>query len=130
MNRLNIAATIILLVLDFIWIGAYMKPRYGKMVTNIQGNPMTTNSKYAVVAYTLMILGLNIFVLPNIRKGHELEDSLKYGFGFGVVVYGVYAFTAAAIFRDWSLQLSIADTIWGGMVYFLASYLSTKIILN
>jgi hypothetical protein len=27
-----------------------------------------------------MVVGLNVFVLPNIRKGYELEDSLKYGF--------------------------------------------------
>ena len=33
----------------------------------------------------VMVAGLNLFVLPNIRVGHELVDSLMYGASFGVM---------------------------------------------
>ncbi len=98
------------------------------MIPTIQRKPMKANLGYAAVAYALMVLGLNLFVLPNVRKGYELEDSLKYGFTFGVVVYGIFNFTNATVLEDWDLQLALIDIAWGGTVYFLASYLATKFV--
>ena len=122
MYRKHIIATLVLLVLDFVWIWKFMGARYSEMVPNIQcGAPMSVRTQYAALSYLLMVVGLNLFVLPRIRKGSELPDSLLYGFGFGIVLYGVYDFTAAAILRDWDIQLATADILWGGTVYFLAA---------
>ena len=66
-----------------------------KMVPQIQNSEMKVNLLYAVLSY-LMILGLFIFVLPNV---YIVQDSKKikntflrsalYGGIFGIVLYGV-----------------------------------------
>lgn len=124
-TKQRVISTVILLLADFAWLGLYMNNQYGTLVRTIQGENMKANPVFAVLAYLLMIVGLNVFVLPNIRKGHELEDSLKYGMTFGIVLYGVYDFTAGAVFSKWDKKLAVIDVLWGGFVYFLASYLGS-----
>lgn len=121
----SIIATIVLLLADFLWISLYMGKQYQAQVRSIQGTAMKTNPVFIVLAYILMVVGLNVFVLPNIRKGHELEDSLKYGLTFGIVLYGVYDFTSGAVLSKWNKKLAIIDVLWGGFVYFIASYLGS-----
>ena len=75
-----------------------------------------------------MIIGLNFFVIPNINKDNLFNDSLKYGFLFGIVLFGVYDFTAGAVLKNWNLKLAILDILWGGTVYFLATFLTFKIL--
>ena len=120
----RLISTATLLILDFLWIGLYMGSRYSKMIKNIQGTPMKTNWFYAVIAYTLMVIGLNHFVLPNINvKNVTIKDCLSYGFMFGLVVYGVYDFTIGAVLKKWSMSLAIIDVLWGGFVYFMSCYI-------
>lgn len=125
--KINTIATITLLLLDFLWIGLFMGNQYQKQITSIQKSKMKTKPLFAVMAYLLMIIGLNLFVLPNIRKGKELEDSLTYGFTFGIVLYGVYDFTAGAVFEKWDTKLAFIDIAWGGFVYFISAYLGSII---
>ena len=127
MNKL-IVSSILLLVLDFIWIGGYMGGEYKKMIRKIQGSDMQVNIIYAILSYILMIIGLNFFVIPNINKDNLFNDSLKYGFLFGIVLFGVYDFTAGAVLKNWNLKLAILDILWGGTVYFLATFLTFKIL--
>ena len=63
----RLISTATLLILDFLWIGLYMGSRYSTMIKKIQGTPMKTNWLYAIISYTLMVIGLNYFVLPNIN---------------------------------------------------------------
>lgn len=117
----------ILLIADFLWISLYMGNQYKVMIRSIQGSDIEPKSLFIILAYLLMIIGLIVFVLPNIRKNHELEDSIKYGFVFGIVLYGVYDFTAGAVISKWDTKLTIIDILWGGIVFFMASYFATKI---
>tara|TARA_B100000963_G_C22320815_1_gene534304 strand:- start:190 stop:582 length:393 start_codon:yes stop_codon:yes gene_type:complete len=122
--KYRVVSSLILLVLDFMWLGGFMAPRYSVMIKNIQGSPMKANMLYAVFAYLLMIVGLQQFVLPNLDfKNITVKDCLKYGFVFGLVVYGVYDFTAGAVIKNWDMNLAFVDVLWGGTVYFLSCYL-------
>ena len=122
-----ILSTIILLILDFAWLKFYMNKKYQKQVIDVQGDKMKLNVPSAIASYTLMVIGLNVFVLPNIRPTHALMDSLKYGFLFGLVLYGVYDFTAGAVFKKWDMKLAIVDMLWGGFVYFIVALFSSKL---
>mgnify|MGYP001330335563 CR=1 FL=1 len=119
----NIIASIILTVIDIIWIKIYMKKKYEKLVKKIQKNNMKSNIFSAIAAYILMLVGLNLFVLPKIEDGNEFKTSILYGFSFGIIVYGVYDFTNGVIFKDWDFKLAFIDILWGGFVYFLSSFL-------
>ena len=126
MSKVNIISTIILLVLDIIWITTYMGKRYQGQIFDIQGSKMKPKPIQAFLSYILMVIGLNVFVLPNIRKGCELQDSLKYGLTFGIVLYGVYDFTAGAVLNKWNTKLAVIDIVWGGFVYFISTYIGSK----
>lgn len=119
----RITSSLILLILDFLWLGTYMGKKYSIMIPRIQGSKMEINMISAFFSYFLMIVGLNVFVLPNLDiKNITIKDCLKYGFLFGVVVYGVYDLTAGAVLKNWDMKLGLIDILWGGIVYFLACY--------
>lgn len=127
MNKIVIS-TILLLVLDIIWIGGFMGGQYEGMIKKIQGSKMTVNLLYAVLTYILMIIGLQFFVISNVKEENMLMDSLKYGFLYGMILYGVYGLTAAAVIKDWDILVTVYDIIWGGTVYFLTAYLTFVIL--
>ena len=116
-----IIISIIMLIIDIFWIYLYMGNKYNILIENIQKSPMVPRFIYAIFAYVFMILGLNIFVLPNLKKTEKIYSSFKYGFLFGVILYGVYDFTAAAVLKDWSIILSLIDILWGGFLFFILS---------
>ena len=110
----EIIAIAILLILDGIWISAVMGKYYNTMIKKIQGSEMTVNKVCVVLAYSLMVAGLLLFVLPNTKdKKSLLRDSLIYGGLFGIILYGVYDFTAGAVFKDWDMKVAILDVAWG-----------------
>ncbi len=120
----RLISTTTLLILDLLWITLFMGSRYKKMIKAIQGSSMTTNMFYAFIAYTLMVIGLNHFVLPRIDvKNVTIKDCLSSGFMFGLVVYGVYDFTIGALVKKWDMQLGVIDVLWGGFVYFISCYI-------
>jgi uncharacterized membrane protein len=108
-----IIPNITLVILDFIWLGLYMANRYKDMVMDLQGEEMQVRFPSAFLAYTLMAIGLSLFVIPNIRSGTILQDSLLYGMTFGVIVYGIYDLTAHAVLKKWDPELAVYDVIWG-----------------
>lgn len=120
----NIIATLILLVLDFLWIKLFIGNLFGNMVKEIQGSPIKLNNTYAFLAYFLMVVGLNHFVLPKINlKNITAKDCFINAFVFGIILYGVFDFTSAAIFNKWNSKTLTYDILWGGTVYFLSCYL-------
>ena len=120
----EIIASITLLVVDLIWLSLFMKPRYSKMIQSIQGSPMVAKLLPAVLSYCCLVIGLIYFVLPNFKdKPFSVKNCLRYAFLFGIVVYGVYDFTAAAVLDKWNMPLAIIDTIWGGVLYFISCYI-------
>jgi len=123
-----IIASLLLLILDILWISLFMKKKYNSQIYTIQNKPLKTKSLlFPIIAYILMLVGLNLFVIPNISDDNILLDSLKYGFVFGLVLYGVYDFTNLSIFEDWNLSLSIIDVLWGGFVFFISGFLAVYI---
>ena len=73
------------------------------------------------------VIGLNIFVLPKINEKKILIDSIKFGFTYGIILYGVYDFTSASLLKKWNIKLALIDTFWGGIVYFLTCFFTIKI---
>ena len=119
----RVLSTLTLLILDGLWINFYMKDKYNKMIKNIQNSDIQVNKVFAVASYTLMVVGLNLFVLPRLDVNNiNIKDCLLYGFTFGIILYGVYDFTIAAVLKKWDIDLAYIDVLWGGFVYFAASY--------
>lgn len=129
MIKRAVIAIILLLIFDFIWITLNYS-RYNTLVSNVQGSKMNTKIVSAILAYTLMIIGLIYIVFPLVDKDtsqNKLLKALKYGGLFGLVVYGIYNFTNYAIFDNYSLSIGLTDTLWGTFVYFIVTYIALYI---
>jgi uncharacterized membrane protein len=119
----RIISGLVLILLDYLWLSKFMVSKYKVMIKNIQGSRIKVNFIFIILTYFLMLMGLNLFVLPNINpKTINIYDSLRYGFLFGIVIFGIYDFTAASVFNNWDISLAIYDILWGGTLYFISSY--------
>lgn len=124
--KTKIIAIIFILIADAIWLTS-MKPRYDALVKNIQGSSIESRLIPAILAYILMIIGLIYIIFENVKKdtsNNILLISFKYGFIFGLVVYGIFNSTNLAIFKGYSWSMAIIDTLWGSLLFFSATYIS------
>ena len=119
----RIGASVILLVLDLVWLKLFMGGKYTRLIADIQRSPMVVNRTYAILAYVVLVFGLNYFVLRNINpRDITIQWCLHNAFVFGMVVYGVYDFTCGAIFNQWDSKLAVIDVLWGGLLFAISAY--------
>jgi len=120
---------VIFFLVDIVWLGVISKKLYKEYL----GHLMAPNVNWAaaLVFYFLFIAGLVFFVImPAIEKG-DLMYAITVGAFFGLITYGTYDLTNLATLRDWPLNITIIDLIWGtflnaatsGITYFVATSL-------
>jgi len=117
-----VLSSVLFLAIDAIYL-TRMSNFFNKLVKNIQGSKLKFNALGAVICYIFLILGLNYFILS--RNKSPFEASL-----FGLVIYGVYESTNYAIFDKWNLEALMLDTIWGGILFYLTTFLTYKLNKN
>ena len=106
---------ILLIIIDIMFIIHYMKNEYEIMISRISKKKLRVNKKYLFFCYILMLLGLYIFVLPNVI---DFTSCFQYGFMFGFILYGVYDGVCASIFgEEWNKSLMVKDILWGSFLY-------------
>ena len=127
LNNKVLVSSILLLVIDLVWLKFYMTDKYKVMIQNIQNSKLKVDYVSAILSYFTLCFALNYFVIPFVKTNDN--RLITHSFMFGLVVYGVYDFTCGAIFTKWDKQLMIIDTLWGGILYMLTNYL-TNIIYN
>jgi uncharacterized membrane protein len=92
---------------------------FQRQITNVQGTPIKLSASKGVSAalcYVFLIAGLNYFIIkPN--------KSVSDAFLFGLIIYGVYETTNYTLFDKWSVFTVIIDTLWGGILFALTTYL-------
>jgi uncharacterized membrane protein len=118
-----ILAFVIILVLDVLWIYLNFK-MYAKNIRNVQKTDLVLNYTYAFIAYALVVFASLYIAIPftknYLNKNDSITDklykSLIYGGSIGLAVYGIYNFTNLSIFKEYSLNLAIIDSVWGTMM--------------
>ena len=109
-------ALAVLLALDFIWLSATGNTIYRP---NMQGlirekvNLLPAVGFYVLFAFALAYL----VILPAVSAGQvNLVDlSLRAGV-LGLACYATYSLTGLSIIRDWPLNVSLIDMVWGTFV--------------
>lgn len=122
--KLFISSAIILLLIDSIYLWGF-STYFSKLIQTIQKQPLVMNYLGVVICYILLIIGLNYFVLQN--NSLKTKDKIKNAFILGIVIYGVYDSTNHAIFNKWDLKTLLLDTIWGGILLSLTTYISLQL---
>jgi uncharacterized membrane protein len=108
-------SAIILVSLDYIYLG-FIKDFFSKQVQSVQGSPLKINYLGVILCYIFLIIGLNYFI---IKPKRSVQDA----FLLGLIIYSVFETTNWALFKDWSILTVLIDSLWGGILFALTTYL-------
>lgn len=118
-NFAFLLSAIIFVTLDSFYLGL-MRSYFENQVKLVQGSPLKMNLLGAIICYIFLIFGLNYFIIKPNR-------SVKDAFLFGLVIYAVFETTNLALFKNWSWTTVFIDSLWGGILFALTTYLVKKI---
>ena len=110
----EVAAGVILAVLDVIWLGVVARG----WITGQLGPLMREQILFvpAVAFYLLYSAGLGFFaVAPSLETGDWMRAAMAGAF-LGLVAYGTYDLTNFATLKNWPLPMVIVDMMWGAAV--------------
>ena len=110
-----------MLALDGLYLSNIGGPLFAKMVKGIQKEEMTLNMYGVVGSYILLVLVLYKFIILERKSPSD-------AFILGLCVYGVFDFTNIAIFKNYSWIPAIVDTLWGGILFYLVTFITYKIM--
>jgi len=60
----------------------------------------------------------------------ERKKSILEAFLLGIIIYAVYETTTLAILKNWTYKTAIIDTIWGGTLFALTTFIVYAIKKN
>jgi uncharacterized membrane protein len=109
---------VVIFILDFIFI--YLsKQIFNRQVSIIQNTPLKLNYSSALLCYGIIVFVLYWFILKQ-NKSHI--DA----FILGSSIYAIYELTNMSIFEKWEYKTVIIDSIWGGVLFGLTTYILSK----
>ena len=119
MNKFSIyeilLISIILVVIDSGYLYS-MKNFFNNQIKLVQGTDIQMNIYAAILCYIALVYGLYYFIIKDKRP---LIDA----FIFGIVIYAVYELTTMALLKNWSWKTVVLDTLWGGILFTITTYL-------
>jgi uncharacterized membrane protein len=71
------------------------------------------NATPAIVFYLIYPIGLLVFAIAPALRSQAVLSAAVYGALFGALAYATYDLTNFATLRNWTLQITIADIVWG-----------------
>ena len=119
-NRVKLLISAILfVVLDSIYLNL-IKDYFLKQINLVQKSPIKIDFLAILLCYIFLIFGINYFI---IQPNRSIQDA----FILGIIIYGVYETTNKALLTKWSWLTVIMDTLWGGILFALTTYIIKKI---
>ena len=109
---------IVMTLIDVPWISLVMSRLY-KNVFKIKINYIG-----AMIAYLCMIVTYPFII----SKFDTLKEKLEVALVIGLITFGTYGFTLAAIYDKYPLTTALAETIWGMTLFTLTTLISDFII--
>ena len=120
-NILFLISAILFVVIDFLYLNL-IKNYFANQVKIVQGSPLKVNFLGTLLCYIFLIFGLNYFIIKSKRSAYD-------AFLLGLLIYGVFETTNYALFSKWSIFTVISDTLWGGVLFFIVTFIINKLRL-
>lgn len=111
--------SLVFISLDSVYL-KLSKDYFKSQIKRVQGSPLEMNIVGLLLCYTFLVFGFHYFVI-------EKKMSLLDSFWLGILIYSVYELTNYALFTNWSFMTVIIDTLWGGVLFFLAAFIITRV---
>jgi len=113
---LYIATLVVLVGLDFVFLGLLAKGFFTSQVGDMLGEIKPVP---AVLFYLLYVVGVLTFVSGTTDA--TLQSTMLYGALFGLFCYATFDLTALALLKHWSWPVAFLDVGWGAVVTAVSS---------
>ena len=113
--KIFLISCVIILILDGLYLTS-LKSYLLNQIYQVQKSQLQINIIATLLCYLLLISGLNYFII-------DKKKSIYEAFLLGIFVYGIYETTNWGIFKNWSFITVIIDTLWGGILFSLTTFL-------
>jgi len=113
---LYLATLIVLVGLDFLFLGLIAKSFFAAQVGDMLGEIKPVP---AVLFYLLYVVGVLVFVSGG--PGATGQSTLLYGALFGLFCYATFDLTSLALLKHWSWAVAAVDVSWGAAVTAVAA---------
>ena len=110
-----------MLSLDSIYLSTLGNYFFKDMIKNIQKTDMKVNMYGAIIVYVLLLFVIYKFIIMERKSPNE-------AFLLGLSIYGIFDFTNMALFKNYKLIPSIVDTIWGGILFYITTRITYKLL--
>jgi len=114
-NIFFLITAILLVVIDFIYLNI-IRSYFENQVKIVQGTPLKVNFLGLILCYIFLIFGLNYFIIKSKRSAYD-------AFLLGILIYGDFETTHYALFNKWSIFTVILDTLWGGTLFAIVTFI-------
>lgn len=111
---------VIMILIDILYLSTVGKNIFVPMLNKIQKEKVEFKLYAAILCYILLVFSLDYFV---ISRNKPVLDA----FILGVCIYGVYETVNLATLKKWRVDAALIDTIWGGTLMALTTYLTYKV---
>jgi uncharacterized membrane protein len=108
-------SAIVFVILDYFYLNL-IKNYFENQVQLVQGSPLKLNYLGAILCYIFLIFGINYFI---IKPKRSIQDA----FLLGLIIYAVFETTNLALFSKWSWFTVLIDSLWGGVLFALTTYI-------
>ena len=115
-----VISSILLVIIDSVYLSMIGKPLFEKTVAAIQGSKLVVNMPPAIFTYILMAIILNYFIISANKPAFD-------AFILGFCAYGIFDFTNLAIFKNYTLKTAIMDTLWGAILFYVTTLITYEV---
>ena len=126
--KLFISTAIVFFVVDVVMLVTYMTPLFRDTIGHLMAAPI--RSAPAAVFYLGYLAAILYLASWPAIRARRAADAILPGAVLGLAAYGTYEFTSYAILADWSVQMLISDTIWGGVLTAFSAWAGVAITLR
>ncbi len=112
---------LIMPIVDFIYLGL-ISSKFKDQIFNIQKTEMTFRLLPTIACYIALVFALYYFVL---NTNNTREQKILNAFLLGLAIYAVYETTNYATINNWQLDIVLIDTLWGGLLFAITTFLIT-----
>jgi len=112
-------SAIIFVVLDGFYLNL-IKTHFQKQISSIQGSTPQLRMIPTAITYVFLIFILEYFIISK-------KENYKTAFLLGFSIYAVYEFTNYSLFKNWTIDTVLIDTVWGGILFGLTTFLTSKL---
>jgi len=117
-----IVSAINLVLVDFIYLNL-IKDFFVNQIKKVQGTEVKMNYTGAILCYLFLVLGINYFIIYQ-------KKSILDAFLLGLLIYGVYETTNYTLFSKWSFTTVVIDTLWGGILFAITTFITRYFFPN